>query len=477
MTVLASKFHDYIKDWLPIFIIPVLVAILIIIQNNYFSILYPTGFCLGIGVFSLVLKYPQLGLYLLIFNLPLNLYVPLFGFGGDRFSISVNEGLMFLLLVALIARKLYQGKLTFPNSSLNRPIFLLIAVNALSLLFAIPDLSGANYLKCWLYFFLWAEYFLIYFLILDLVKTEREIDIIVTLLIIAGAISVFSAIYQQLVGSELQAIGVVTATGKTYYRLATPFGFYSNHFGAYLLIILSILMHRYFSPARGKKIRLLWLILPTLYVLFYTFSRGSFLGLIALIIVLFLTQRKQRRRILLTSLIVTILSLIIFTPVFLRWSKKASLPKSGRLVIEYNIRERLSQWEAAWDQFSKHPILGKGFDTYRYRQVNYQSNFGLVKSIDHPDSAYAKLLIESGIIGLSLFAIFCYQIFSFGRKLLMREIPDQLRFIVYATITALVGFLVASLTDSMFTVGRVFGPIIVLVGLMFARARIEAIEI
>lgn len=478
MSASAFKIKNYFnQDFLSLGIISILVTILIIIQNSFFSIFYPIGFCLGIGLFVLILKYPKAGLYLLIFNLPLNLYVPLFGFGGDRFSVSVNEILMALLLISLLAKKLFTGKISFPKSHLNRPILLLIAVNSLSLFLAIFDLSSADYMKCWLYFLLWAEYFLIYFLILDLIKTEKEIQTIFALLIIAGIISVLSAIYQQFVGSELHAIGAITEAGKTYYRLATPFGFYSNHFGAYLLIILSLLLQLYFASTKGRRFGYLLLILPTLYALFYTFSRGSFLGLIALVSVLLILNKEQRKKIVFFSIIFTILSLIIFSPVFLRWSKKANIRKSGRLVIEYNIRERLSQWEASWDQFSKHPIIGEGFETYRYRAINYQSNFGFVKYIDHPDNAYAKMLIESGILGLLFFGMFVFQVFSFGQKLLKQEIPDQLKLIIYITLTSLPCFLVTSLTDSMFTVGRVLGPIVVLVGIMFARARIESIKI
>jgi len=464
------------QDIIAFGIISLLVLTLVIVHHNYFSLLYPIGFSLGIGLFMLILKYPKFGLYLLIFNLPLNLYIPLFGLGDDRFSVSINEILMFFLLTALIVKKLFSGKLSVPNSQLNRPILLLIAVNAFSLLLAIFDLSRADYLKCWLYFLLWAENFLIYFLVLDLVKTKKEIKTIVSLLIVAGVICVFSAIYQQWAGTELQSIGVVTEMGKTYYRLSTPFGFYSNHFGSYLLLILSILFHLYLISKKRQRLGYLLLIIPTFYTLFFTFSRGSFLGLITLIVVLLILKKEHRKRILILSFIFTILSLIIFTPVFLRWSKKADIRKSGRLVFEYNIRERLSQWEASWNQFLKHPVIGNGFETYRYRLVNYQSNFGMVKYIDHPDSAYAKMLIESGIIGILFFVMFVHHVFSFGRKLLKREIPDQLRLIIYFTITAFSCFLVTSLTDSMFTVGRVLGPLIALIGIMFARARIESIE-
>jgi putative inorganic carbon (HCO3(-)) transporter len=470
---LRIKSH-FNQDFISLCVISILVSLLIIIENNYFSMIYLIGIILGIGLFTLVLKYPKLGLYLLIFNLPLNLYVPLFGFGGDRFSVSVNEMLMLVLLVAVIVKKMFSGRLSFPNSHLNRPILLLIAVNALSLFLAVSDLSSANYMKCWLYFLLWAEYFLIYFLILDLVKTDKEIKIIFALLIAAAVISVLSAIYQHIIGSPLHSIGVVTATGKTYYRLATPFGFYSNHFGAYLLILLSMLFHFYFI---SKKRIYLVLIFPILFVLFFTFSRASFLGFIILVATLAIQLKEHRKKILVFTLSMAIISLIIFTPVFLRWTKKAPVIRGGRIILEHNIVERLSQWEAALNRFMKYPLIGKGFHTYAYRNVDYISNFGKVKTIDHPDNTYVKLLIESGVLGLLAFLMFVYRIFYFSKNALKCQISDDLRTYILINISALICLMITMMFETMFTVGRVTGPFFVLLGLTVIKARMESIKI
>jgi len=476
MSTLSLKVKNFInQDIFFLIFISIIISILIILGNDYFPLVYAIGFLLAVAVVRLILKNPKFGLYLLIFNLPINLYIPFFNFGGDKFSISVNEVLLFLLLISLLLKKIYSGNLTFPNSRLNRPIFLLIGFNAISLLLAISDLTQIQYLRCWLYFFLWVEYFLVYFLILDLVHTDKEIKFIISLLLVSGAITVFSAIYQQIIGSELKSIGVVTETGKTYYRLATPFGFYSNHFGAYLLIILSILFHYYFSNKR--KLIYFLLIIPTFYTLFYTFSRSSFLGLISLVIVLFITRREQRKKIVIISLTFLLVSLMIFTPVFLRWSKKAGVMKSGRLIVEHNIRERFSQWEASLSEFIKHPLIGKGFYTYRFRQINYSSHFGFVKYIDHPDNVIVKLLIESGIFGFITFIILIFKIYSSVHNFLRSKTSNDLRLISYIVLTSLTCFLITSMFETMFTAGRVTGPLFVLIGLVVVRARIESFKI
>ena len=189
---------------------------------------------------------------------------------------------------------------------------------------------------------------------------------------------------------------------------------------------------------------------------------------------LFITQKKHRKQIVIISLLFTIVALMIFGPVFLRWQKKATIMKSGRLYLEHNIRERLSQWEASLDQVLKYPVIGKGFYTYNYRPVNYDSYFGFVKYIDHPDNSYVKLLIESGILGVILFFMFVLKIYSSAFKLLKSN--PNLKQISFIAITAVSCFLVTSFFETMFTVGRVTGPIFVLIGIMMVKAKNQSFK-
>jgi O-antigen ligase len=324
-----------------------------------------------------------------------------------------------------------------------------------------------------MYFFLWAEYFLIFFITFELIKNNREIKFVLTLLIISALITVISSIYQQHTGAALRSTGVVTNSGETYYRLISIFGFYSNDYGAYLILILSILVNILLSGSKKVKIGSLLLIAPIFYTLLYTFSRGSFLGLIALVINLFFIRKKHRKQILLILAIGILISVIIFAPVLLRWSQNTFALKAGQIVLHNNIKERLAQWETSLIEFTKNPILGNGFHTYHYRAVNYHSTFGYIKYITHAHNVYIRLLIESGILGFLSFILFIMIMYKHMFYYLRHTNSEDLKLVIYITFCSLSCFLVSSLTESLFTVGRVTGPLFVLFALMFRKTKLE----
>jgi O-antigen ligase len=217
--------------------------------------------------------------------------------------------------------------------------------------------------------------------------------------------------------------------------------------------------------------------LPAFYAFFYTFSRGGLIAFVALIIFLFIVRKGQRKRILLTSLLLGSIALIIFTPVFLRWSKQTYLMKGGQVYFKKNINDRFAQWEASIDQITENPILGKGFHTYHFREVDYPSKFGLVEYIQHAHNIYLRLLIESGILGFIPFVVLIIIIYKHAFKILKKPVSEELRLLAYITLSALTCFLVGSLMESLFTVGRVTGPIFVLIGLLIVKSRMEAFNI
>ncbi|MBN2090301.1 O-antigen ligase family protein [candidate division KSB1 bacterium] len=478
MSTLSLRIKNYLDlDKLSLISISLIVTTLVIVHNSSFSIVYPLGVCLAMAVFVIILKYPKLGLYLLIFNLPLNRYIPLFGLGEESFSISVNEVLMLFLMVSLGLNKLYRGSLTFPYSKLIRPIFLLLLFNAISLAKAFGELPFAEYAKCWLFFFLWAEYFLIIFLILDLIRSDKEIKLIVYLLIFSAMITVVSAIYQQLTGAITIARALITESGKAYYRTASTFGFFSNDYGAYLLVILSILLNLYLSGNKNLKRISLICMLPAFYAFFYTFSRGGLVALVVMLIFLLIIRKNHRKRLLIMSLAFGIIVAVIFAPVFLRWSQQTYLVKGGQFYFKKNISERFAQWDASLDQIRQHPLLGKGFHTYHFRELNYQSEYGMVDYIQHAHNIFLRLLIESGILGLIPFIVLIVIIYKHTFKILKKPVSEELRLLAYITLMALTGFLVGSMMESLFTVGRVTGPMFVLIGLLLVKSRMESINI
>lgn len=85
--------------------------------------------------------------------------------------------------------------------------------------------------------------------------------------------------------------------------------------------------------------------------------------------------------------------------------------------VESSANERLQLWEDAFEIIPQHPILGTGFVTYRY----------LGRSADYLDTHnyYVKVTVETGLVGLALFAYLLWIIIREGIAL-FRESEDPL---------------------------------------------------
>jgi O-antigen ligase len=464
-----SKYFDY----LPTAIVVIIFTLLFWI-SDLFIVLAPIGVLVVMVLFLIFIKQPKIGLYLLIFNLPLNYHSSFLGFGGESFSISTNEILILFLIFAVTIRKLLSGDLTFPNTRLNRPIAYLIVFNVVGLLIALVDIATVNYIKCWMYFYLWFEYVFVFFLVVELIKTDQEIKIILNILIVSAMITVISALYQKISGDALNSIGVVSEVGKTYYRLVSSFGFYSNHYGAYLLIVLSIMFNRLFNSVK-KSSALIIFIMLTLYTLIFTFSRGAFLGLIMLVILLIRYYKLERKWIIFSIVMFLIFASFLFAPVFMRWENKSIINTGSQLYLEYNIRIRLASWLAALNQFLERPLFGGGFNTFAFRDVNFTSRFGFIDKLKEIDNQYLKILVESGLAGLVAFFCLIKTVYRNGLKCFNSAVEPFTKEIILTTIMAFSCFLVNGLFESTFFVGKVMGILWVLLGLLFIK--ISEIEI
>ncbi|MFZ5516346.1 MAG: O-antigen ligase family protein [Candidatus Zhuqueibacterota bacterium] len=296
---------------------------------------------------------------------------------------------------------------------------------------------------------------------------------ILFLMVFSGIITVISSLNQQIEGTALRSIGYISESGKTSYRLISAFGFFSNDYGAYLQIILSILINLYFYVQRKRRKYILLLILPTLYTLFFTFSRSATMGILVMIIFLALVRKDHGKTIFISSLTVILVSFLILNPVFKRWKTDSYVKKGGKLVLIKNISERLAQWEAGVDEFIKHPLIGRGFHTYHFREVDFESHFGILKYIGHAHNVYLRLSIESGVFGLASFIALIYLVYKYGFQLLKYRTNKDFELIVYIALSSFSAFLVVAMTESILTVGRVTGPIFTLIGLLVVMSRIE----
>lgn len=168
-----------------------------------------------------------------------------------------------------------------------------------------------------------------------------------------------------------------------------------------LFMVLSLLVVLLSKISRYQKFILGALFF---YTLMFTYSRGSYLALVISLSFYLIKTHKTRFFLFFILLIVT-------TAVLLPRPSGEGV----RLERLFSITERLENWKFGWKIFADHPILGVGFNAIRYVKISYkypQDNLLVSHSGAGLDNSFLMVAATSGIIGLIVFFLLLYQIFT-----------------------------------------------------------------
>jgi O-antigen ligase len=272
--------------------------------------------------------------------------------------------------------------------------------------------------------------------------------------------------------SQINVYGAVN--GASVYRPNALTGD-PNHLGIMLLLPLLILTPLYLRLERGHRLRVLLAVLIAflLVVELATLSRSGALGLtVGALVLLF-----PYRHLLFSRLALLPLALVLFPVGYEVYHR--------RHFFDVVIRSRLSHGTGAsthLDVYSfipqilrVHPFFGLGFNNFSvyYEFVTGKTNWG-------PHSYYVALLVEGGLVGTALFAVFLWYLFGrlaaarrLGRALAAARDPlaARLRPLAWGLTAALVGTMAANvfyLTMS-FLYFYVFAMLVLVTPTVFAR--------
>ena len=214
-----------------------------------------------------------------------------------------------------------------------------------------------------------------------------------------------------------------------------------NDYSMYLnMMIPWILLTFDFSDGLWKKVFGVG-VLATCFVDLLTFSRGGFLGFIAMAGVLAIYHPK-RYQIMGGGIVLALLGAVILSDQWLAIMSTAT--DSGQSTAQ----ERLTMWAAAWEVFKEHPMgVGPG-------------NAGLFAWVHVPNgvqgytqghwygsalhSLWFTVLSEWGIIGSVLFLSILYLNFRDCRRLIRLPKGSYLQAVGVAGLASMVGFLVSA---------------------------------
>jgi O-antigen ligase/Tfp pilus assembly protein PilF len=351
-----------------------------------------------------------------------------------------------------------EEKIQFISTPLNLPVLGFMAICALSLFWSDSPFISLKELPLFL------SGPLLYFIVVNNVHNEKQINRIISAILIIGGLFGIYGILQYNGIDFLFWVGNVER-GKV-------FGLFGNagYFAEYLILPLPIAVSL-FLVSKNKIIKSLLLIgiLTMASAIALTFSRTPYLSLVIsfiFMLLLFVISRgkrlfKENKKIIIVILttIVLIVSLFVIPTslnekgtVLSKIKERVSISQLGS---EFFTGRRVAIWKYTIPMIKDYPLLGSGIGTYKYNTLKYQAIFfdrGENRSLyphgfaDKAHNEYLQLWAELGIIGLGIFLWLIISYFNYGFKNL-RKIKNKYR---QGIIIGLMGSIVAFLVDAIF---------------------------
>jgi len=419
----------------------------------------PMMVCLALMVIFIAFTNVELTIYLVIMS---TLLSPEIGLGGGGSSeagttstrgvtVRVDDILLTLVCFTWLFRMAVSKQLNLVRSTpINQPILWYWGASVLATIIGFY----AGYVKSVYGFFFvvkYLEYFVLFYVIVNDIQDRATIHryIIVTM---------FTCFVVSLVGWEQIASGG---------RVSAPFEGEEgepNTFGGYLVLLFAVTLGMFFEDvnqkAKTRWLMMLGIILPPFA---FTQSRSSYLAFVVMI-ACFIVYSSQKKVLIVSCAIGIILApfvapqamvdRIMFT--FTQKQEQGQIAV-GSVHVDTSTSDRLNQWKKALTViFPNHPIIGRG-----------------VTGAGFMDAQYARVLAESGLIGLFTFfwlVARMLRVFKEGS----RELEDRrLRGVALGGLCGLIGLLVHGLGSNTFIIVRIMEPLMILLGLVMAGLLIQ----
>jgi hypothetical protein len=263
-----------------------------------------------------------------------------------------------------------------------------------------------------------------------------------------GGRNLDSAVLSPLTGgaSSINIYGAVG--GQSVYRPNALTGD-PNHLGIMLIVPILVLLPVYLRLPRAHRLRRqLAVVLGFLFVVeLATLSRSGLLGLgVGLLVLVIPYRRRLLSRELLVPLAASLglVAIVVLSRLdFFETVIRSRLQTGGRSTSAH-----FGVYDFIPDVLSGHPLFGLGFNTFSvyYEAVTGKTNWG-------PHSFYVALLVETGLVGAAVFAVYLWYLFrrlgdarAIGRALAAAGDPAsaRLRPLAWGLTAALAGTLVAN---------------------------------
>ena len=346
--------------------------------------------------------------------------------------------------------------LGFARNDIRLPVIVFSNVALVSLLINLTWLEPKDLLVSSLYLIRWISYASLVGIIWQF--DEKFKKKLMALLFIDGVIIVLAGFLQYFFFNSLKSLYFL-GWDEHMHRIFSVF-FDPNFAGAFLVLFFLFLtgaLHKHIEEKEYKESKILGIILGlTLIAVFLTFSRGALLSLVAGSVVFFVLIKRIK----------FLLVLFGFIALFIAVASPQFYDENMNLFRTASSKARIANYGTAFTFIQDRPLLGVGFNAYRYAKESYgyQTNWTLAPSHADAgvDNSFLFVLATTGIVGLSVYLWLWFTILKRAYYLHKKK-GSVLGTVVIASSIAL--FVNAMFINSLF-----FAPLMlwmwVLVGLM-----------
>lgn len=449
--IFASKISELIFPCL------LLLIIIFIFFWNYFSAIDPLNSLLLIAsllVLVIFVKRPDLGLYLIIFSIIIGqlVRIPLGKSGGILISDILVIGLFFIYFV----KKIFSREKWYISLS-GLCLLLFLSVAFLSLLNGLRLLETNQMIISFFYFLRLLSYGGIFFITQDVLQGEKKIYSFKKILIITFLIFAILGIVQLIFYPNLSLLTQLEGWDPHMGRLFSTF-LDPNFAGAFLTIAFIVATSLlFYTKSIEGKVTLFVLASLSFISIILTYSRSAYLFLAISFIVLCLLKSRK-------IILLGIVAFIILALIFPRTVERLQ----GIQSIDESARARFKSWGNTLIITRDYPLLGVGYNSFRYAQERY--NFVEKEEKSHSaagsDSSGLLILVTTGIIGFIFFILFYLSAMKESLISYWRSASLQKKAFGLALISILVGLIFNSIFINSLFYPAIMIPLFIILGII-----------
>jgi O-antigen ligase len=415
---------------------------------------------IGIAVFIASFASVDVALYLLIFSMLLSPELGARDTGGGGVTIRLDDLFLSFVCFSWLARMaLYKELGLFSKTKLNRPMFFYLGICFIAT--GLGAITGrVEPLKGFFFVLKFFQYFIIYFMLVNRLHDRKQINRFVAALIITCLIVSLTAMAQIPQGQ----------------RVSAPFeggGGEPNTLGGYLALMMCLMLGLLFTqnalPSAKYKILLIFVVLLAFIIILFTYSRGTWITIVPIYLCfLFLSDNKR-------LLVILGISILVLVPILIPKSAierlgytfkvgssiyERSLQESvGGITLDTSTSARVKSVKNVFRNFKNHPLLGYGVTGWKFL-----------------DNQYMKVLIETGLVGLTAFLGLLIVLIREAWRIYHNLHDKYFKGIALGFFVGILAMMIHSISTNTFIIVRIMEPFWFLAGMVMMLPVIEKQE-